>query len=490
MLSELRRIRDRKPGHAAVRCHEAGTWHDTTWEQLIADAESAAARARAHVGGPPVVVVVDGTARSVATVLGLVEAGADAVLLEEQTSQLTDPLSPLGTVGPTTVVGPEPLVRAVASRYPRCLAYGEFRTPGQPPTPPPGRESRILQLTSGSSGAPRLARLAFSHVLVGARQYREVFEFVERDRVLVSVPLAHSYGLAGMLVSLISGATLVTMPRFSIRTVLAAVDDGATAMLGTPMVYRLVAPVLRSRRTKASLRLALSAGGPMTADVAEAAEALGTRVRQIYGITEAGLVCCVPRAAKSWPRGSVGTAAPGVVLRVEAAPDDVVRPAADGVRTGHLLVRGPGLFEGYAGQAGPHLTEDGFYDTGDLVSLDAGGWLTVLGRKSTFINIGGRKVNPRRLERVLSEQDAIGDVYVFGVERPDGEEEIHAAVVLERPARVDEILAHCRAGPLLPYEVPRHVHVLDRMPRTGLGKVDRQAVLAATRSPAAAHTKR
>jgi acyl-coenzyme A synthetase/AMP-(fatty) acid ligase len=212
-------------------------------------------------------------------------------------------------------------------------------------------------------------------------------------------------------------------------------------------------------------------------------------VRQIYGITEAGLVTCVRRSEKTWPRGSVGSAAPGVELRIEPAPDtDSAQPDQadeDGGQTGRLLVRTQAMFEGYVGVAGPHLTEDGYYDTGDVVRLDSEGRLTVLGRKESFINVGGRKVNPRRLERILNDHEAVREAYVFGVERADGEQEIHAAVVLDTHTLFD-VVAYCRASSLLPYEVPHHVHVLEQLPRTGLGKVDRQEVLAATRRPSRA----
>ncbi|MDG4766920.1 AMP-binding protein [Solwaraspora sp. WMMD406] len=495
MLTEIRRIRRRTPDAVAVRCGTAGgEWVETSWDQLCDDAAAVAARARQVTGADPVIVVVDGTAASVATVIGVVQAGLDVVLMEEKSSYLSDPRSPVDAVGATLVVGPaDPDAAAVAAAKGRTyLEYGRFRAPDDGDDGPPPRVSRILQLTSGSTGEPRVARQTMPGVLQGAEAYRDLFEFTESDVILVTVPLAHSYGLAGMFASLISAATLVTIPRFSIRSLLAALDDDVTVLLGTPMVYRLVSPVLNARRRSARVRTALSAGGPMTTEVADAArQALGTPVRQIYGITEAGLVACVPRSVTQWPPGSVGHPAPGVRLRIDSEPgpdDDELppQPAPDGSRTGRLYVWTLAMFEGYVGSTAPHLTEDGFYDTGDVVRLDADGVLTVLGRKGSFINVGGRKVNPRRVERLLSEHPAVRDAYVFGVERSDGEEEIHAAVVLDPQTYVDQVLAHCRAGTLMPYEIPHHVHVLERMPRTGMGKIDRAEVLAATRQPARA----
>ncbi len=493
MLTELRRARDTRPDAIAVRSSApGGEWIDTTWAELrgAAEAVAAGARARGLVDGPPVVLVVDGTAASVATVLGLVEAGVDLVLLEERTSYLSDRHSPLSVLGSATLIGP---ATTVAAGYATRLGYADLRAPARPAGPAPARPSRILQLTSGSTGEPRIARQTLPNVLQGAYAYRDLFGITESDVVLVPVPLPHSYGLAGMFVALITGARLVTLPRFGIRALLAALEDDVTVMLGTPMVYRLLAPVLAVRGRPARLRTALSAGGPLAAELADAAAAaVGTRVRQIYGITEAGLVACVPRSVTAWPPGSAGFAAPGVELRIEPVPGEAAEPGdpPSAGRTGRLFVRTPALFEGYVGGSRPHLTGDGCYDTGDVVHLDPDGHLTVLGRKESFINVGGRKVNPRRLERVLAGHRAVREVFVFGVERPDHEQEIHAAVVLDSRTHLDEVLAYCRASALMPYEVPRHVHVLDRLPRTGMGKVDRQEVLAATQRPVRPSTTR
>lgn len=490
MFSELRRIRDRAPDRIAVRAGRPdGGWTDTTWRELCADSVRAAARAEELPRSRPVIVVLDGTAASIATVLGIVEAGVDVVLLEEKTSYLDDVRSPLDAVGALMVIGPPALV-VTAARYGTCMPYDAFRSPADEDRVFPRRDGHILQLTSGSTGEPRVARQTLPGVLEGAYAYRELFEFTADDHVLVPVPLAHSYGICGLFVALTAGATLLTLPRFSIRALVKALDDGATALLGTPMLYRLVSQVLAARPEPVRLRVALSAGGPMPVEVAErAARTLGTRVRLIYGITEVGLVACVPRSARAWPLGSSGFAAPGVTLRVIPTPDaDGSDP--EGVSTGRLWVRTRAMFAGYVGDDRPYLSEDGFYDTGDVVRLDAAGHLSVLGRKESFINVGGRKVNPRRLERVLGEHAAVREVLVFGVERADGEEEIHAALVLDPGSRIDEVLAYCRTSRLRPYEVPHHVHVLDRMPRTGMGKVDRQEVLAATRRPAAVTTER
>lgn len=477
MFTELRRIRDSRPTSPAVRSSTPeGGWEETTWAELYAAAESAAARASRDTGDAPVVVLVDGTAASVATVLGILGVGRDVLLLEEQTSYLSDTGSPVHAVGASTVVGPPAAVEGTA-----YLAYEDYRAPADPGLTVDGPPGEVLQLTSGSTGEPRITRQPLDNVLWGGRVYDKLFELNGDDVIVVAVPLAHSYGLAGLFCAVLCGATLVTLPRFSIRSLVSALDGGATALLGTPLLYRLIAPVLAARRRTRKVRMALSAGGPVPDKVAtDIAEALGAPIRQIYGITEAGLVTCVPQSVPSWPVGTAGFAAPGVTLRVDTSwtgADATGIPG--GGETGRLFVRTPTMFTGYWGRSDSVLTEDGYYDTGDLVRLDPSGHLFVLGRRDNFINVGGRKVNPQRIERILSGHPGVREAFVYGGDRADQEEEIHAAVVLDAATDTDELVEYCRSRSLMPYEVPHRIHRLDRLPRTGMGKVDRQAVLAA-----------
>lgn len=445
LLRLLSRAAAARADRVAVRAADsAGGWLDTTWAQFHADvraAAGAAARTGTRSGDGPIVVVVDGTAPSIATAAGVLAAGVDALLLEAQSSALDDPASPVHRSRPRAVVS----------------AHESFRDPRPIDEHEPGE---ALQLTSGSTGEPRIVRQPLSNVLTGGRLYRRLFAVTDRDTVLAAVPVAHSYGLAGLCAALMSGATLVTLPRFGLRPLVDGLRQGATVLLGTPLLYQLLTPVLALGNEPTKLRVALSAGGPLPVDTAAMTAALGTPVRPIYGITEAGLIACAPAGISSWPAGSVGFPAPGVVLR----------PDGDG----RLAVRAPMMFAGYYGDE--DRAPGGLYDTGDHVRLDADGHLFVLGRKEGVVNIGGRKVSAARIEQVLRRHTGVRDAFVFGVERADHEQEMHAAVVLADGTGIDDVLRFCRAQSLQPYEVPHHIHALDRMPRNGMGKVDRRRV--------------
>ncbi|GGZ09260.1 long-chain-fatty-acid--CoA ligase [Streptomyces olivaceoviridis] len=470
LYTALCRHRDAAPDAVALRTATANGRHRTfTRAEFCADVLSVAAGGRITADRSPVVVRVDGSAESIVTVVGLALTGADLLLIEEESSYLADPGSALRRLAPSTVVGP-PATAPDAPDPNTYLTYeecrGEFRRPAA------GRDGEILQMTSGSTGEPRVVRQPLRHVLRGARTYGDVLRLGPGDTLLTAVPAAHSFGLVGgLMAALVSGAGLWALPRFGLRPLLDGLDAGATVLLGTPLVYELLTRVLRTRNRPPALRVALSSGGPLAPAVAaEAASGLGVPVRQIYGSTETGLIAVQPGHAEAWPANAVGVAAPGVGLRVEP-------PGGEG----ELLVRTPTLLSGYAAEpGGPPLTEDGFYRTGDVARIDAEGRVFLIGRKSTFVNVGGRKVNPRRIERILAEHPAVREVHVHGVAAPGAEEHMEAVVVPDPGTTVADLARFCRTRGLLPYEVPHRFHVVDRLPRTSMGKVDRRRVRAAT----------
>ena len=283
--------------------------------------------------------------------------------------------------------------------------------------------------------------------------------------MLLAVPPAHSFGLiGGVLAAVVSGAPLWLLPRFTVRGALDAITAGATVMLGTPLVYRLLTPVLRPEMS--GMRIALSSGGPLAEELAaRAADRLGCPVRQVYGSTEAGLMACHPATMADWPAGSAGVAAPGVRLRV---------------REGRVQVRTSTLFLGYAGETNRASTEDGYYDTGDAGRLGVAGHLFLTGRKESFINVGGREAESTSGSPASSaECPGAARVRVRPSRPRRWSKQVHAAVVLAPAGHAADVIAFCRSRRLMPYEVPHRLHPLPELPRSAMGKVSRRAVAEA-----------
>jgi acyl-coenzyme A synthetase/AMP-(fatty) acid ligase len=311
----------------------------------------------------------------------------------------------------------------------------------------------------------------------GGRLYGDIHGIGDSDVLLAAVPLAHSFGLVGaVMAAVVSGAALWTVMRFRPSVVLAGLVGGATVMLGTPLVYDLITAAIPRNRTYPALRVALSSGGPLTDRVATLArDRLGRPIHQVYGSTETGLIASQYERDDPWPDGCVGTMVAGVTWRLREEPSE-----PSGHAGGTLLVHTSTMFRGYAdadADAAPSAApNDGLYDSGDVVHVDDQRQVFVLGRKDTFVNVGGRKVNPRRIERIITENPDVREVAVYGVVDDAGEERLHAALVLRPTASVEAVVATCR-GRLVAHEVPHRLHVLSALPRSGMGKVDRSGLI-------------
>jgi acyl-CoA synthetase (AMP-forming)/AMP-acid ligase II len=426
-------------------------------------AGAAAARASELPAGP-VLLAVDNTIESLAVLAGLAAAGVDCAVFESGSSLLRDEASAAHALGAAVVVG----AAEVPARYQVVPAADLVAPlPGRDVLADlaarPAADPAVWQFTSGSTGEPRLARQTAANLVRGGLIYASRYGITGRDTLLVTTPMAHSFGLVGGLVcALATGASLVALTGFRPAAVRAALSDGATVALGTPLVYELM---VRSARPAVSrLRMALSSGGPLDPELAEAARRqLGCPVYQVYGCTEMGIIASQFPRAEPWPATSVGTAAPGVELRL-AEPS----AAGDGAE---LFVRTGTMFGCYLGAAAPPVDADGWYRTGDLAGIDQDGHLSLVRRKDSFINVGGRKVNPARVERIMAGHHAVTEVAVYGAEAAGGEEVV-AAVALSASCTREDLVAYCRAR-LAPYEVPGRLHLVGRLPRTGMGKVDR-----------------
>ncbi|NUS23671.1 MAG: acyl--CoA ligase [Streptomyces sp.] len=493
LLGQLRDHARQFGDTVAVREHTGADWLTTTWSQLLSRVRTVAHNAgQLPAGQGPVVVALENSTNGVAMLLGLALAGVDVLCTEPETSQLTDPHSVLYRVpvsGLITRQVPDGLPSAPhpALTYERLLTRPAH---GGRPWAEPREDPAVHQLTSGSTGEPTAVRQTLATVGRGGVLYRDIHGYTSADRVFLPLPLAHSFGMVGgMAAAIMARAELMLLPKFSLSACHDALDTGATVLLGTPLFYRLLASSRPERAAVAAVRVALSSGGPLPEETRRlATKALGLTVHQVYGSTETGLIAC-QRGPDAGPPDSVGAVAPGVEWRL--VHDERLSPEPD---SGVLHVRTSTMFTGRLGPSGAlPRPADAWYDTGDVARVDSSGRLTLLARKDTFINVGGRKVNPRRVERIVAGHDAVREVHVFGAEDAGGEEAVHAAVVLAprgTPGRAPTAALHTYLrSRLLPYEVPHQLHLLPRLPRTALGKVDLPALRAsvlATRSTAPA----
>ena len=340
------------------------------------------------------------------------------------------------------------------------------------PAPPECQNAAVLKLTSGSTGALKGIALGPEQVLAEARNITDTLGLGPDDRILADVPLFHSYGFdLGVLPLLFSGARLVLQDFFVPRRI--ADDLGreeATVFLGVPNMYRRwleAAPP--GAVSLPRLRYLLSCTAPL-----DAATILSFHARfqlpicQHYGSSETGGVTNhVPDQVLERP-DSIGLPLRNVQIRLVDSRGHEVTPGQEG----EIMVVSPAAASGYVfgAPAERQVFRAGGFLTGDLAVQEAAGFLTLRGRKDHVINVGGLKVSPEEVRRVLESHPSVREAGVIGTKDRAGEEAVAAMVALRSPASEKELIAFCYRE-LADYKVPRRIHIGDVLPRGPTGKV-------------------
>ncbi|MEO3937292.1 long-chain-fatty-acid--CoA ligase [Dermatophilaceae bacterium Soc4.6] len=385
---------------------------------------------------------------------------------------------------------PIPKARAaraqLTSPAPGAIAWGDLAaSPSLDPSHPRpvADDVALLLYTSGTTGVPKGVPLRHRHLVANVEQGRAWVPGLQpgREVFLLALPLFHAYGVTiGMLVGTRLGATLVLLPRPEIGLLMEAIERRPPSFIPAvpPLYERIVTEAERKGLSLRGIRYGLSGAMPLPAALVQRWEAAtGGLLVEGYGLTETSPVIVGNPMSSDRRPGCIGVPFPDTDVRVADA-DDLDREVALGER-GELLVRGPQVFDGYRGmpQETAAAFHDGWFRTGDIVTMDERGFLTVVDRLKEMIITGGFNVYPSEVETVLRAHDAVADVAVVGIAQASGSEEVVAAVVLaDGHDRVpDDLAAHARSS-LTAYKVPRRFVVVDELPVNAMGKVVRREV--------------
>lgn len=337
-----------------------------------------------------------------------------------------------------------------------------------------GKDGAALLYTSGTTGRPKGAYLTHGNLQHNAETLVDAWGFTSDDVLLHLLPLFHTHGLfVATHCVLASGASMVLHSSFDVDAALAALP-ACTVVMGVPTHYtRLLADRRFDRECVRNLRLMVSGSAPMPPSVhQEIQERTGIAVLERYGMTETSMLTSNPLDGDRRP-GRVGTPLRGVGLRVV---DESGQQVAAGA-IGQVEVKGPNVFGGYWRR--PDLdsetfTADGWFRTGDLGRIDDDGYLELVGRSKDLIISGGLNVYPKDVESVLDHTAGIVESAVVGIPDADLGERVVAAVVAEGGFVVDaQALRRSLRDRLAPYQVPKHVTVLESLPRNAMGKVEK-----------------
>jgi long-chain acyl-CoA synthetase len=369
-----------------------------------------------------------------------------------------------GTVTWETLVGAEPLPSSVPKPATDDLA--------------------IIQYTSGTTGTPKGAALTHRNLLANAAQSRAWVPSIRRGEgcvVYAVLPMFHAYGLTLCLTFAMSmGARLVLFPRFDPDMVLAVVKKHPATFLPLvpPIADRLLKASLEQGVSLAGIEVAISGAMALPHELVVPFEAAsGGYLVEGYGLSECSPVLMANPVADNRVPGTVGLPLPGTECRV-VDPDEPTRDVPAGER-GELLVRGPQVFGGYYGK--PEETDkvfvDGWFRTGDIVTIDDAGFVRIVDRIKELIITGGFNVAPTEVEIALRQHPQVEDAAVVGLPSEHSGEEVVAAIVPVAGATLDEeSVREFARGILTPYKVPRRIFVVDELPKSLIGKVLRRQV--------------
>ena len=385
--------------------------------------------------------------------------------------------------------GHRPALRLAAGApdapYEAALAAAR-REAALPVTP---EDPMILMYTSGTTGTPKGALLPHRKALYNARNAESFFGMSPDDRVLVVVPLFHSFGLAILSIpTLHVGGALVLQPHFDPAAVWRAVEAERLTFFGAvPTMFRALHEELEAAREGAwqldSLRFLFTSGAAIPVELIRAYERRGLVLKQGFGQTETSTLTCLDAQDAVRKAGSVGRPVRYGEVRVvaregldETPPEQwrEVRPGSG--ETGEIVVRGPLNMLGYWNRPDEtaRTLRGEWLRTSDLATVDEEGFLTLAGRACDLFISGGENVYPAEVEAVLEEHPALREVAVVG--EPDERwGEVGCAYVVLAPgaALEPESLRGWARERLAAFKIPKRFAAVPELPRTQTGKVQK-----------------
>jgi acyl-CoA synthetase (AMP-forming)/AMP-acid ligase II len=353
---------------------------------------------------------------------------------------------------------------------------------GSSPDYPTDDETALVLHTSGTTSRPKRVPLSHTNLKVSARNVADTYQLTAEDVSLCVMPLFHVHGLvASTLATLFTGGTVIVPPRFNPLSFWSTVrEHKASWYSAVPTIHQVLLA-----RTKAGARPAgaehlrfirsCSAALPpqMMADLEER---FGAPVLEAYGMTEAAhQMASNPLPPGARKPGSVGR---GTAVSI-AILDEAGNLLPSGA-TGEVSIKGPNVFSGYESNAEANASSfsQGWFRTGDQGYLDSEGYLTLVGRIKELINRGGEKISPREIDEALLAHPAVAEAVCFGVPDRVYGEGVAAAVTLKGETTEAELIAHCRAS-LADFKCPNVIYIVEAIPRTATGKIQRRNVAAA-----------
>ena len=374
--------------------------------------------------------------------------------------------------------------QASALRFSELLARGNPQDPrlAQIAAGLKASDAINIQFTSGTTGFPKGATLTHRNILNNGFFIGEAMRLTPDDRLCIPVPLYHCFGMVlGNLACLTHGATIVyPSDAFDALSVLETVQaERCTGLHGVPTMF--IAELQHPRFAEfdlSSLRTGIMAGSPCPIEVMKRVveDMHMHQVTIAYGMTETSPVSCQSGTDTPLDKrvATVGQVQPHLEIRIVDPETGALQPI--GV-PGEFCTRGYSVMQGYwddAERSAEAIDAQGWMHTGDLATMDAEGYVNIVGRIKDMVIRGGENIYPREIEEFLYRHPQVQDVQVVGLPDQKYGEELCAWIILRPGASLseDEVRAFCK-GQIAHYKVPRYIRFVRELPMTVTGKIQK-----------------
>ena len=355
------------------------------------------------------------------------------------------------------------------------IGYDAWMSKGaslEPEATASGEDLLFIMYTSGTTGLPKGVMHSHETVQWMTFTMSATSDMHHADRYLNSLPLFHVGALAPVIGAVYAGATVMMMKAFDPNLSWEIItDEKVTTTLMVPAMLQFMLAVHDPEKHDLScLRWAMSGAAPVPVNLIHACMEIGIEIRQVYGLTETCGPACLITSQDAIERvGSTGRAFYFTDVRV-------VRPDGsdtDPGESGEVIIRGPHIMLGYWNrpEATAETIVDGWLHSGDVATMDAEGFVTIVDRVKDMLISGGENVYPAEIENVILGHPKVADVGVVGIpSKKWGESPLAVVVRGDESLTEKEVLDHCE-GKLAPFKVAKAVEFVEEIPRNPSGKI-------------------